>query len=955
MKIVVEQVAKALLGIRNRHFILLDTIVFLITPILALSLRLDIFNIIEIFKIYGFELVLVTILFTAVKLIVLSYFGFYKKCWRYASIDELTQIVMLTLAAIVLGSGIVYALNHWFDFSAFLPRSLAVLDGMLSLIFVGGLRFSIRAVERANHRQRNPKSSERLLIVGAGHAGVTIAQQMQQNPHFNLYPVAFIDDDPAKLQLRIRGLPVVGDRHQIPKIVRTLRVDRVAIAMPSAPGEIIREILDICQSSGVPTSTLPSISEIVNGLNGRVGIESIREIKIEDLLRRAPIQTDGQKVSQLLVGKRVLITGAGGSIGSELCRQVFRCRPAEIMLVGHGENSVFYIQQELERVLEVLRQDGMTQGHMPRLQAFIADIRFPSRLEYAFDQFRPDIIFHAAAHKHVPLMEANSPEAITNNVLGTKNLLDLALRYDVSQFVMISTDKAVNPTNIMGASKRTAEMLVLQAAKKSGKPYVVVRFGNVLGSRGSVVPTFKQQIAKGGPITVTHPDIRRYFMTIPEAVQLVLQAAVVGCGGAILMLDMGQPVKIVDLAKDLIRLSGLQVNKDIKIQFTGLRPGEKLFEELFIPGEQYEKTEHEKILIVKNASNFTPKTLGSLVEALCDAARQNDAPAIAFLLQQLVPEYKPQNSSIPKQLPESAEEQLLDEPIVPRAKRQHILDTPISTLNYQSSVQLQEIERAFEQGEFEIHYQPIVVLQTNKIVGFEALLRWQHPTQGIVLPKEFITALEVTGSLATVGWWSLRQACQQMRLWQEQYPMEIPLTVSFNLSSAQFAYPNLVTQLQAILQQTGLNPRNLRLEIPESAILSDIEFANQRVIELKALNVELQIDNLGIGYSFLSLLQRLPNRMCYEKFDRLSVDRSIIDQIDTDEESLEILRTIVAISRNLGVETTVTGVETAAQLAQLNALECQYGQGYFFAKPINKDAVAMLIGSQLQSVRSVNN
>jgi EAL domain-containing protein (putative c-di-GMP-specific phosphodiesterase class I)/nucleoside-diphosphate-sugar epimerase len=690
------------------------------------------------------------------------------------------------------------------------------------------------------------------------------------------------------------------------------------------------------------------VSEIVNGFHGRVGIESIREIKIEDLLRREPIQTDGQKVSQLLAGKKVLITGAGGSIGSELSRQVFRCRPAEIMLVGHGENSVFYIQQELERILEVLYQDGVAQGHLPQLRTFIADIRFPSRLEYAFDQFRPDIIFHAAAHKHVPLMEVNSPEAITNNVLGTKNLLDLALRYDVSQFVMISTDKAVNPTNIMGASKRTAEMLVLQAAKKSGKPYVVVRFGNVLGSRGSVVPTFKQQIAQGGPITVTHPDIRRYFMTIPEAVQLVLQAAVVGCGGSILMLDMGQPVKIVDLAKDLIRLSGLEVGKDVEIKFTGLRPGEKLFEELFIPGEQYEPTEHEKVLIVKNASNFTPKTLGYLVEALCEAARQNDAAAIAFLLQQLVPEYQPQNSPAATPLPDAQAKSLLDESIVSRAKRQHILDTPIPILNYKSSIQPREIEQAFEQGEFQIHYQPIVVLQTNKIVGFEALLRWQHSTQGLISATEFIPALAATDSIVAVGWWVLRQACQQLNLWQEQYPTEIPLTVSVNLSSTQFAHPNLVTQLARILQQTGLNPRNLRLEISESTILKDIEFATQRVLQLKALNVQLQIDNLGIGYSLLSLLQRLPNRMCYEKFDRLSIDRSLISQIDTDEESLEILRTIVAIARNLGIKTTVIGVETATQLIQLNALECQYGQGYFFAKPIDRDAASTLIGSQLQ-------
>ncbi len=945
MKQMIDTISKTLLKLRNRHFIVIDAIAFLLTPTVALALRLDRFNIFHIVHTYGFHLLIVTTIFLVLKLSVLYGFGFYRRYWRYASIDELTQMSMLAAAVIVLETIFVYARNHLFGADQFLPRSLPLVDGILSLLFVGGLRFSIRAVERVSQKQKNSTHGERVLIVGAGNAGVNLVQQMQHDPKLGLYPIAFIDDDPAKLKLYIRGVPVVGDRLSIPKYVRSLDINRVIIAMPSVTGKVMRDILDICQSVGTRTSTLPGFNEIVNG---RVGIESIRDIKIEDLLRREPIQTDVQSVSKFLMGKKVLITGAGGSIGSELCRQVFKSRPAEIMLIGHGENSVFGIQQELERVLETLRQDGAVEGYMPRLACFIADIRFPSRLEYAFNTFRPDIIFHAAAHKHVPLMEANSPEAITNNVLGTKNLLDLALRYDVNHFVMISTDKAVNPTNIMGASKRTAEMLVLQAAKKSGKPFVVVRFGNVLGSRGSVVPTFKQQIAQGGPISVTHPDICRYFMTIPEAVQLVLQSAVLGRGGEILMLDMGQPVKIVDLAKDLIRLSGYEVDKDIKIQFTGLRPGEKLYEELFIPGEEYGPTEHKKIMILKNASSIVPKTLNSLVEALCEAARQNDPNLIVFLLQQLVPEYTPKSTQADAQVKElKAKNAIATDYSMPGARRTNILDTPINTIELVPSPLDTDLKQAFERQEFQIHYQPIVVLQTNKIIGFEALLRWQHPTRGIVSPAEFMPLLEETGLIVPIGWWALRKACRQMRQWQEQFS-PAPLTISVNLSSKQFYQPLLCQRIEQALSEAELNACSLRLEIPENVILQNIDLANEKLLQLKALGVQLQVDNLGIGYSFLSLIQRLPSRMCYEHFNLLNVDRSLVSQIDRDEESLEILQTIMAIAHNLNMDLTVAGVETAGQLARLNTLKCEYGQGYFFSKPVESEAAGTLIGSQLQ-------
>ncbi|MBH8562369.1 polysaccharide biosynthesis protein [Nostoc sp. CENA67] len=637
---IVKQVINRLLGkllkLRNRHLFICDMIVFSITPFLALLLRLD--GNVEPQE-YILELGIATILFLAVKLTVFWNYGFYKRYWRYASIEELIYIAMLMVGAVAIQTMLFEGIdNTLYPVIETLPRSLPLLDGLLSCIFIGALRFSFRVVERVNQRQLVFKPQERVLIVGAGSAGVSLIQEMQRNPQLGFHPIAFIDDDPRKLNVSIRGIIVVGDRYKIPDVVQSLHIQKVIIAMPTVTGKVIREIVDICKATGVQTSTLPGIHEI---LNGRVRVDSIRDVRIEDLLRREPIQTEIERVSQFLNGKTVLITGSGGSIGSELCRQIFKCHPAKIILIGHGENSVFSIQQELEQLVQLLKKDGTSLRNIPHIYTFIADIRFKSRLKHAFERFQPDVIFHAAAHKHVPLMELNPPEAITNNVIGTKNLLELALEYDVKHFVMISTDKAVNPTNIMGASKRVAEMLVLQAAKESGNHYVAVRFGNVLGSRGSVVPTFKKQIATGGPVTVTHPDICRYFMTIPEAVQLVLQATVLGRGGEVLMLNMGEPVKIVDLAEELIRLSGYEVNKDIDIVFTGLRPGEKLFEELFVEGEEYEPTQHKKLLVVKNASRIIPDNLAITVEQLCTVAAKNDANSILFLLAQVVAGYKP--------------------------------------------------------------------------------------------------------------------------------------------------------------------------------------------------------------------------------------------------------------------------------------------------------------------------
>ncbi|WP_414577509.1 polysaccharide biosynthesis protein [Anabaena sp. CCY 9402-a] len=631
----VNHFLKSFLNLRNKYLIIIDSIIFVITPLLALFLSSD--GTIGL-RTYISELGRVTIIFLLVKIVILWNLRFYRFYWRYASIEELINIILYMGLTTVIQMLIFYNLDLLPYFNiAKLPPSIPLIDGLLSCILVGGVRFSIRIIERTRQKYTVFSLQERVLIVGAGNAGIDLVEEMQRNPQLGFNPIAFVDDDPQKLHAKIRGITVVGDRYTIPNIVQSLQIQKVIIAMPTVAGKIIREIVDICQATGIQTSTLPGIHEI---LNNRVRVDSIRDVRIEDLLRREPIQTDIERVSQFLKGKAVLITGAGGSIGSELCRQICKCRPAEIMLMGHGENSVFNIQQELEQLIYILKKDSKAQHYTPQISSFIGDIRCRERLKHAFEKFQPDVIFHAAAHKHVPLMELNSPEAITNNVLGTKNLLDMALEYDVQNFVMISTDKAVNPTNVMGASKRVAEMLVLQAAKDSGKPYVAVRFGNVLGSRGSVVPTFKRQIAAGGPITVTHPDICRYFMTIPEAVQLVLQAAVVGHGGEVFMLNMGQPVKIVDLAKELIHLSGYEVNKDIDIVFTGLRPGEKLFEELFIDGEEYEPTQHEKLMIVKNASRILPKNLALNVEALCSEARNNNPSSIIFILEKLVAGYK---------------------------------------------------------------------------------------------------------------------------------------------------------------------------------------------------------------------------------------------------------------------------------------------------------------------------
>lgn len=615
-------------NLRNRHFLLLDILFSLCTPAAAFALRIGTTD--WLWNEYRVGLFLFTLASVVVKLPVFYAMGFYRRYWRYASVDEL-RLIGVTVVQLTIGLTIAsWAIQNVSVMPGLgLPRSVPILDGMLTLLAVGGIRFSVRAMGSAHQPNRNGAADKkRVLIVGAGDAGAMIVRELRSSPLVNLEPVGFVDDSPDKQGVYIHGVLVLGKRQDIPKLVQAYHIGEVIVAMPTAPGKTIREIVSLCEAARVPSRTVPGMYEI---LAGRVSVNQLRHVDIEDLLRREPVKTDSTEVVRMLSGARVLVTGAGGSIGSELCRQILRAGPSRLTLLGHGENSLFLLNQELRRLFP-----------HAALDLVVADIRDAARLTSVFQRIRPQIIFHAAAHKHVPLMECNIEEAITNNVLGTRNVAELAEKFQVEQLVAISSDKAVNPTNVMGVTKRIAELLVQEAGVYAGRPFVSVRFGNVLGSRGSVVPFFRQQIAAGGPITVTHPDVTRYFMTIPEAVQLVLQAGAMGQPGNVFVLDMGEPIKIVELARDLIRLSGLEEGRDIDIVFTGLRPGEKLSEELFNPGEDYQRTAHEKIFVIHNGQS-AKSSVAPLPDAINEliVAAQASHPNLQAMLKRIVPEYHP--------------------------------------------------------------------------------------------------------------------------------------------------------------------------------------------------------------------------------------------------------------------------------------------------------------------------
>lgn len=626
-------------NLRNRHFFFIDLFICLIAPYMALFLRLD--GKID-FSIYGSGLLYTTLIFLPIKLAVFYTFGLYKRYWRTASIDEVARLIYVGLNAVIIQSFIFVILRSFesLPFSK-MPFSFPFIEGVIAMILVSTSRFSVRLFERVGEMRTFTETlGSYVLIIGAGAAGASVVLELQKNNSLDMTPVAFLDDDPEKLNLRIRGIPVIGTIADMPKIARRFKIKKVILAIPSAAGKKLREILEIASENKIETLTVPGVNEI---LSGKVDIAKLRKIQVEDLLRRQPIKTDIYEVSNFLTNKVVLLTGAGGSIGSELCRQIIKTNPNKLIVMGHGENSIFEIEEELKYIKAIHQERKIVKTN---IISRIADIKDKVRLDKIFAEFKPDVIFHAAAHKHVPLMEQNPTEVITNNLLGTRNLIECSIKHDVHNFILISSDKAVNSTNLMGVSKRVAEMIVLNAAKETGDNYKAVRFGNVLGSRGSVIHTFRRQLERGGPITITHPDIRRYFMTIPEAVQLVLQASVLGKGSEIFVLDMGEPVKIIDLAKDVIRLAGLEEGIDVDIEVTGLRPGEKMFEELFSEGEEYLRTTHEKILYAKNSSEFIPENLNHLLDDLIGNYNHRTKEEIILNLQQIVPGFTHQSQPV---------------------------------------------------------------------------------------------------------------------------------------------------------------------------------------------------------------------------------------------------------------------------------------------------------------------
>jgi FlaA1/EpsC-like NDP-sugar epimerase len=572
---------------------------------------------------FRFQIAVMLVVALLVKPLVYYQFGLYRRLWEYASIRELKLIAIAVTTASILVTVIVLIISffmpHW-EFS----RGVLVIDYVLSLLAVGGLRFSYRVISESQSTSIQPVSRpKRVLIAGAGDAGALVVREMQRNPQANLNPVGFVDDDPAKQKQEIHGTPVIGKLDELAHLIDVKKVDEVIIAIPSAPGQVVRKVADICRTKNIPSRTMPSLHELIGG---KVSVNRLREVDITDLLRRAPTHIDHELVGLSLGGRRVLVTGAGGSIGRELCRQIALWDPSELFLLGHGENSIFETLIELEQSYPSLK-----------LHPLIADIRDKEHINNLFTAYQPQVVFHAAAHKHVPLMQANIEEAVSNNVLGTRTIVDASVEYDVERLVMISTDKAICPTSVYGATKRIGEMLILDAARRMGKSFSVVRFGNVLGSRGSVLLRFKRQIDYGGPVTITHPDMQRYFMTIPEAVHLVLQASAMGKGGEVFVLNMGEQIKILDLAQDLIRLSGLEPGKDIEIVFTGIRPGEKLSEALWDEGADYLSTIHPDILRLNENEVLTSYDLDMVTNNLIELGIKGDPEQIVCMLNKTVP------------------------------------------------------------------------------------------------------------------------------------------------------------------------------------------------------------------------------------------------------------------------------------------------------------------------------
>jgi FlaA1/EpsC-like NDP-sugar epimerase len=559
-----------------------------------------------------------------------SLYGFrlYHRLWQYASIGELEAIVKANTAATIAFVALIYV-GHL----PTLPRSVYIASWLLMNVFIGGSRLGWRIL-RQYLASAPAQDSKKTLIVGAGDAGALVARELLNNKELRLSPAGFVDDDRNKQKLSLMGVPVLGTRDSIPDIVRNHAIEEVIVAMPSVDGKTMREIMEICRHTGAQVRIFAGAEDFLNGDK-----KKIRAVKVEDLLRREPVRVDLEEIAGYITNRTVLITGAGGSIGSELCRQVGRFSPQRLVMLDCCENNLFEIETEFMHI-----------HPETTIQAELVDVRDRDRLEAAFRKYKPNVVFHAAAFKHVPMMERYPEEAFENNVVGTRNVAEAAHNSGTEIFVLISTDKAVNPTSVMGATKRLAEMVIQDLNRTSPTKFAAVRFGNVLGSRGSVVPTFNKQIAKGGPVTVTHPDMVRYFMTIPEAVQLIIQAGAIAKGGEIFVLDMGEPVKIVDLARDLIKLSGLEPDRDIEIVFTGIRPGEKMYEELLTSEEGTTATKHKKIFIAK-AGGTDPYLNETVLKRLSETSEKGAnlrKDEVLFMIKRLIPEFRADGKGLAK-------------------------------------------------------------------------------------------------------------------------------------------------------------------------------------------------------------------------------------------------------------------------------------------------------------------
>ncbi|BAV33543.1 multidrug MFS transporter [Sulfuricaulis limicola] len=555
------------------------------------------------------------------------YFGLYRGIWRFASIPDLVRILKAVTAGVVIAAAASFILTRLHG----VPRSVFILDGILLVLLLGGPRFIYRlfkdhslyqwAQDRSLTGSTNRKNA---LIVGAGKAGETLARDLLRDSSGLYLPVAFADDDRGKIGKEIHGIPIAGSCFQIPQIVTRVNADLIIIALPTATSRQIRRIVEICETTGLPFRILPQMQDLVSG---RASLKDLRDVRIEDLLGREPVELDWRAITEATHGKTVLVTGGGGSIGAELCRQLARLDPARLIILDRSEFNLYSIDIELRKSMPDLA-----------LTSLLVDVSDAMQMEKILRAHVPTVIYHAAAYKHVPILEDQARAAVANNVLGTRVVASLAEKSGCESFVMVSTDKAVNPANVMGASKRVAEMYCQGLNTRSKTRYITVRFGNVLGSSGSVIPLFQQQIAQGGPVTVTHPDIQRYFMTIPEACQLILQAGVIGRGGEIFVLDMGEPVKISYLAEQLIRLSGKTPGEDIDIVYTGLRPGEKLYEELFHDAEKLAETSHPKILLAQ-CRMMDKDALERSLDAMQQACDEGNEAVLRNMLAELVPEH----------------------------------------------------------------------------------------------------------------------------------------------------------------------------------------------------------------------------------------------------------------------------------------------------------------------------